>query len=147
MKHKLYPILFLMLFISCKHVKKTPYKVTEKVSEELTYTQEKGEWSRENGILGLEHPRLKANCYVTNTSAYDGTFNVHFIFSSQGEKIDFISTMYVRAGERKSFSVNRKINHFTFENNVECSVEVKPPVILIDKEVTKYSEEEYYSLF
>ena len=136
-----------LLCFSCRHVKKVPYTTVERVNEELTFSQERGEWNRVNGIPGFQHPKLKGNCYVTNTSAYDGTFKVHFVFNSQGEEVDFVSSEYARAGERKYFSVEGNINHFTFENNVECSVNVEPPVIQVDKQVTRYREEEYYSLF
>lgn len=139
--------LLLLFLSSCKHVKKVPYTTVERVSEELSFTKERGQWNRESGIPGLEYPKLIADCYLTNTSVYDGTFTVHFVFNSQGDEVDFSASEYVRAGERKNFSIKGKINHYTFENNVTCSVNVKPPVIQVDKEVTKYQEEVYYSLF
>ena len=143
----LFLYLILSLFSSCKHVRKVPYTVMEKVSVELTYSQERGEWNREDGLPGFVHPKLTGNCYITNTSAYDGMFKMHFVFNSQGDEVNFSSSEYVRAGERKLFSIEKDINHFTFQTNVGCKISVETPVIQVDQQVTKYKDEVYYSLF
>lgn len=119
----------------------------EKVSVELTYSQERGEWNREDGLPGFVQPKLTVNCYITNTSAYDGMFKVHFVFNSQGDEVNFSASEYVRAGERKLFSIEKEINHFTFQTNVSCKISVDAPVIQVDQQVTRYRDEVYYSLF
>ena len=147
MKNSIYLLLLILSITSCKHIRKTPYAETEIQKETLSFTQETGYWHRKDGFPGMSFPKLVAYGYLTNTSTHDGTFNMHFLFSSQGDQLDVVATEYVKAGERKLVSIEREINHFTFQTNVDMKTSVDAPTIDVEKIVTKYREEEYYALF
>lgn len=139
-------MLISFLLCSCKHIRKVPYTESELVNETLSHADGLGEWNRIDGFPGFSMPRLKASAFVTNTSTHDGTFSVLFHFSSQGDEFSFEGQEFIRAGERKRISAVHDINHFTFQTNVQLTIEVVAPTIQVEKIVTKYRDEEYYSL-
>ena len=147
MKKSICFLLLILSVTSCKHVRKIPYTQTEIQKETLSFTQETAYWQRKDGFPGVSFPKLVGYGYMTNTSTHDGTFKMHFVFSSQGAQLDVVTTEYVKAGERKLLSVVHDINHYTFQTNVAMKTRVEAPTLDVEKVMTKYREEEYYALF
>jgi plastocyanin len=124
-----------------------PYTEIEKENITLDYNKETAFYKRESGIPGFVMPKMNVYCNLTNTTRHDGNFTVNFIIKSQGSNLTFEVTKYVKAGDTVYFSDTKEINHYSFENGVELTVTVVAPTIEVEKEVTKYREEVYYSVF
>ena len=147
MKKLIYLLLVILSATACKHTRKVPYTETEIQKEKLSFTQETGYWQRKDGFPGVSFPKLVGYGFMTNTSTHDGTFKMHFVFSSQGDQLDVVATEYVKAGERKQIIMEKEINHYTFQTNVTMKTIVEAPTLDVEKVVTKYREEEYFALF
>lgn len=124
--------------VDVPYTEEEPYEAIEEVEETLTYVVGESTWYREDGatLLGIK-PKLIASAIITNTGKEGGVFEVNGKFKTTLEdEIVLRDSKYIAPGSSEKFE---------FEEELEDYVQVKPdginvipPVVKIEKMVTKY---------
>ena len=121
------------------------YTDIEEVEKTLSYVIQDNSiyHNRIGGLEGLfgigeQLPQYFVYATVTNTSLHGGVFQLYATVTSQGSVVNFLTDMYIPAGQTRELRQTKDINHHSFKAEVDITTwGIRPPTVTVEEEVTK----------